>query len=159
MVRRLAAVLLVLGCVAAAVAYWYHRHGRLTTLLSGPAADTTASRNWLDRLQSQNPRMAEEAEWEVTRLGAAAVPELRAALQDPTSSPDRIKAALRACALLGTTAAPALSEVTAHLNTADYAAEAAMALSVMGSEAYTPLVDALTNQDPAVRKEALRSLG
>jgi HEAT repeat protein len=161
--RRLAAVLFVLACVnasvAAGVAYWYHGTSRLNSPVSGSAAKAKSEHIWLDRLQSQNPRVAEEAEWEVTRLGASALPELRAALQDPTSSAERIKAALRACALLGTTAASALPEITAHLRTADYAAEAAMALSVMGPDAYTPLTDALTSEDAAVRKEALRSLG
>ncbi len=156
-------MLFVLACVttgvAAGVAYWYQGPGRLKSPLSGSAAKTTSELTWLDRLQSQNPRVAEEAEWEVTRLGASAVPALRAALQDPTSSSERIKAALRACALLGTMAAPALPEITARLRTADYAPEAAMALSVMGPDAYTPLADALTNEDPAVRKEAVRSLG
>lgn len=151
--------LLVLATVAGAGAYWYHRTGRLTVLFSGPAANITPPANWLERLQSQNPRMAEEAEWEVTRLGAAAIPELRSALQNPASPPHRVKAALRACALLGTAAAPVLPEITAHLNTSDYAAEAALALSLMGPDAYTPLTDALTNENAAVRKEAVRSLG
>lgn len=154
--------LLLLASVAGVVAFWYQRTGRLKPLFSGSVAKSTTatpSHHWLDRLQSQNLRIAEEAEWEVTRLGAAAVPELRAALQDPNSSAARIKAALRACALLGTAAAPALPEVSARLNSADYAPEAALALSVMGPDAYTPLADALTNEDAEVRKEALRSLG
>ena len=163
MLRSLVAVLLVLlllvlASIGGAVGYWYHG-SRLNPLPSGSAPNGKAEHTWLDRLQSQNPRVAEEAEWEVLRLGASAIPELRAALQEPTSSAERIKAALRACALLGTTAAPALPEITAHLSTADYAAEAAMALSVMGPDAYTPLADALTNEDAAVRKEAVRSLG
>lgn len=156
-------MLFVLACVttgvAAGVAYWYQGTSRLKLPFSGSAPKASSEQSWLDRLQSQNSRIAEEAEWEVTRLGASAVPELRAALRDPNSSAERIKAALRACALLGTTADAALPEITAHLTTAPYAAEAALALSVMGPDAYTPLADALTSEDAAVRKEAVRSLG
>lgn len=154
-------MLLVLACVTAALAFWDYRTGQIRRLLDGaaPSISSVPSENWLDRLRSQNPRAAEDAEREVMRLGAAALPDLRAALRDPASPPDRIKAALRACVLLGSVAAPALPEVAPHVTTVDYAAEAALALSVMGPDAYTPLADALTSDEPAVRKEAVRSLG
>jgi HEAT repeat protein len=115
--------------------------------------------HWLDRLANANPRVAAEAETEVAKLGAEAVPALRAALQDRTASPQRTKAALRACSILGDVSAPLLPEVAAHLTTVDYTAEAALALSMMGRDAYTPLSDALVSQHAEVRREALRSLG
>ena len=103
--------------------------------------------------------MAEDAEAEAKRLGASALPDIATALQDPAAKPERRKAALRACAQLGPIAVPLLPQVAAHLKTADYAAEAALALSVMGPDAFAPLTGALKSNEPEVRKEAVRSLG
>ena len=146
--------------VAAAVgaALWYFQPARVRPLLPG-AARTAPAETWLDRLASQNPRVSETAEAEVKQLGASALPDVATALQDPAAPPERRKAALRACAQLGPIAVPVLPQVAAHLKTADYAAEAALALSVMGPEAFAPLTEALTSAEPEVRKEAVRSLG
>lgn len=160
MLRRVLAVLLVLIAVAAGAAAWAYRSGRLPPFAFTTDKDETApSDHWIDRLSNQNPRIVERAEAEVKQRGAAALPELRATLQDPLAPKERKKAALRTCALLGTEAAPALLEVAAHLTIVEYTAEAALALSVMGPEAYTPLADALVSNESEVRKEALRSLG
>lgn len=160
MVRRVLVVLLVLLAVAAAAAAWAYRSGRLPPLaFVADKAETAPADTLIDRLCSQNPRVVEEAEAELKLRGAAAVPELRATLQDPLAPKDRKKAALRASSLLGIAAAPALPEVAAHVMTVEFTAEAALALSVMGPEAYTPLADALVSTESEVRKEALRSLG
>jgi HEAT repeat protein len=156
--RRVLLVLLVLIVVAAGAVAWAYRSGRLQPFVTD-TAETAPADTLVDRLCSQNPRVVEEAEAEVKRLGAAAVPELRATLQNPLAPMDRKKAALRASSLLGVAAAPALPEVAAHVMTVEYTAEAALALSVMGPEAYTPLADALVSNESEVRKEALRSLG
>ena len=156
--RRLLPVLFVVGfAVGAAGALWYYRNTHVKPLFV--TAEAEPRENWLDRLCSPNPRVVAEGEAEVTQLGAAALPEIRATLTDPNARPERKKAVLRACTLLGPAAAPALPEVTAHLATPEYTAAAALALSMMGPDAYTPLADALTNQDPQVRREAVRSLG
>lgn len=158
MVRRLAVLLLALVVAGGAAAAWMYRSGRLTPVLNGSLRINPAGK-WLDKLQSTNPRVAEEGDAEVMRLGAGALPQLREALKDPNATPERTKAALRACSLLGVTAAPLLPEVAAHLTRTEFASEAGVALSVMGPDAFTPLANALTSHDPAVRKEALRGLG
>ena len=148
-------LLVVAAAVGAAV--WYFQPAQVA-LLPG-AARRAPTESWLDRRASQNPRVAEEAEAEVKQLGASALPDVATALQDPGAPPERRKAALRACAQLGMIAAPLLPQVATHLKSADYAAEAALALSVMGPDAFTPLADALKSDEPEVRKEAVRSLG
>ena len=158
MVRRVLAVLVVLALIAAGAAAWAYRSGRQLPFVI-KHDETAKPENWLDRLCSQNPRVVEQAEAELQRLGAAAVPELRLALQDPLAPKERKKAALRACSLLGPAATPVLPDVAAHLMIVEYTAEAALALTVMGPEAYTPLADALVSTESEVRKEALRSLG
>jgi HEAT repeat protein len=156
-VARLLAALLLLVAVAGA-AMWFYQPQRLKPLL--PDSILPASKEtWLDRLGSQNLRVSAAAEAEVKQLGAGALTQVAAALNDPAAPPERRKAALRACALLGPSASPMLPQVAAHLKSPDYAAEAALALSVMGPEAFTPLADALTSPEPVVRKEALRSMG
>jgi HEAT repeat protein len=70
-----------------------------------------------------------------------------------------VKAALKACALLGAAAAPAIGEVAESLPDPARTSEAAAALSFMGRGAFTPLREAVTNNDPVVRREALRSIG
>jgi HEAT repeat protein len=154
--RGLGVALLLAGCTAGAV-LWYV--GGTNAPLFRASVEDEPKGTWLDRLCSRNPRVSKEAEGELLRLGDAALPELRAALTDPNASAERRKGALRAASLLGAGAAPALSEVASHLTVPEYTAEAALALSVMGAEAYRPLADALTSTDAEVRKEALRSLG
>lgn len=156
MVRILAAVLVLVALAGGA--FWYFQPTVLKPLVRRSLGKAPAE-TWLDRLGSQNPRVAEGAEAEVKQLGAAALTQVSATLNDPNATPEQRKAALRACVLLGVVASPVLPQVAAHVKSPEYAAEAALALSVMGREAFTPLADALTSPEPEVRKEAVRSIG
>ena len=80
-------------------------------------------------------------------------------LQDPNATRERQKGALKACGLLGTAAAPAVSEVAAALSEPELTAEAAVALRFMGTPAFPPLQEAFGSEDPLVRRESLRSIG
>jgi HEAT repeat protein len=148
-------VALVLG-VAAAV--WYYRAPN-----AGPVTVSTAlPRNddkWLADLQSRAPKEVEAATAELEQRGTAALPLIRSTLQDASAPQPRRKAALKAAAILGPRGVEALPEVTAALQKPDDAPEAALALSFMGSPAVAPLREALTSDEPVVRREALRSLG
>ncbi len=155
---RFLAFLVFLAALASGAA-WYSVHGL-------PGWDTAeikpivrAHDAWLDSLYSQNPREAEAAAERVAKLGAGALPVILATLQDPEASLVRRKAALKACLILGVTATPALADVARQLHEPELTAEAAVALSFMGREAFTPLLTALASDDPAVRREALRSIG
>src|SRR5215471_16245537 len=114
---------------------------------------------WLDDLQSRAPKEVEAATAELEQRGTAAVPVIRTTLQDASVPQARRKAALKAAAILGPRAVEALPEVTAALQQPDYAPEAALALSFMGSPAVAPLREAISSDEPVVRREALRSLG
>ncbi len=114
---------------------------------------------WLDRLYSSNPAEAEAATRRVEQLGASALPVIHGTLQDPGARPERVKAALKACAILGPAAAAAIGEVAEQLPDPTLTAEAAIALSFMGRTAFGPLRDALGSEDPVVRRESLRSIG
>ena len=146
----------VLGLAAAAGVGW-HFYGR------GTPEPTTAAEveeaDWLTDLHSANPQVAEGAEQHVKELGAAAVPEIQAALRDPDSDASVKKAAMKASGLLGPIAAPAIPAVADQLAEPGLTADAAVALSHLGREAFGPLRDALGSEDPVVRREALRSLG
>ena len=144
---------LVLGI---GVAVWYYR----ATDTGTPALRITRNDDrWLDDLQSRTPKDAERATAELEERGTAALPLIRRTLQDGSADPARRKAALKACAVLGARAAEALPEVSALLAQPDYAPEAALALSFMGSVAVAPLREATGSDNPVVRREALRSLG
>ena len=114
---------------------------------------------WIDLLYSQNPKDAAEAAAHVESLGAQALPLIHATLQDPGAERQRVKAALKACVIIGIAAAPAIGEVAEQLPDPALTAEAALALSFMGRGAFTPLREALGSDDPVVRREALRSIG
>lgn len=114
---------------------------------------------WVDHLYSRNPEEAEAAtEW-VTRNPNEALPVALAVFNDPSSSRDRRRAAIKACGLIGSESAPAIPHVAAFLAHADLAAESAAALSMMGPGAFEPLRRALSDDDAAVRREALRGIG
>ena len=153
---RFAAALLALALAGAAAGFWYSRQD--STGGFEPAGHV-ADGDWLEHMHSQNPKAAEEAARQVERLGAEALPEIRAALQDPTADVATKKAALKATGLLGPTAAPAVEEVAGLLPDPEFTEEAAVALSYIGRDAYAPLRLATTSEDPVVRREALRSLG
>lgn len=137
------------------IAVWYYRT---------PARATTAIivRNddrWLDDLQSRTPKDVEQATAELEQRGTAALPILRRTLQDAAATPARRKAALKGAAILGARAAEAIPDVAQILQEPEYAPEAALALSFMGSAAVPPLRDAIQADDPIVRREAVRAMG
>lgn len=145
--------------LAGGAGLWLYLTGRLLPQAASTEPVRIDEDKWLDHLQGQNPRLAEEAERHAVQLGPAALPEIQNVLRDPAADPARKKAALRACAVLGVVAAPAVAEVGSALNNPDLAAEAGLALSVMGTGAYAALDAARTSSDSVVRRESLRSLG
>lgn len=151
--RFVALFLALLAGMAAAA--WYYRS---STPVPARATARTDDR-WLDDLQSRSPKDAEAAAAELEQQGTAAVPLIRRVLEDPSAPDPRRRAALKACEILGPRAIDALQDVTALLQDPAYTAEAALALSFMGSPAVEPLRDAVHADEPAVRREALRSLG
>ena len=153
--RFVALLLALIAGMGAAI--WYYRSPE-----AGGMPVRVAVRNddrWLDDLQSRNPKEVESATAEIESRGTAALPLIRRTLQDDSASEDRKKAALKACAILGVRASEAIPDIAALLQDPTYSAEAALALSFMGSAAVPVLDDAVKDDDPAVRKEALRSLG
>jgi HEAT repeat protein len=153
------AVVFVVCLLASGVAawLWYYNTGRAPSaqvVEQPPAQDA-----WLDQLYSSNPADAEAAARQVEALGANALPIIHTTFQDPAASHQRVKAALKACGILGPTAAPAIGEVAEQLPDPTLTADAALALSFMGRSAFGPLRDALGSDDPLVRREALRSIG
>jgi HEAT repeat protein len=143
--------------VAIGAGAWFYGAPRGDKAARGPAAPVEEA--WLDQLYSHNPGEAAAAAEHVKRLGAGALPAIHTTLQDPNASAERVKAAIKACALLGPTAAPAVDEVAESLPDPALTSEAAAALSFMGRGAFKPLRQALTSDDPVVRREALRSVG
>jgi HEAT repeat protein len=145
----------VLCLVAAAIgaAIWYTRR------IPPPAEPPPKEYAWLEQLYSQNPAEAAEAARYVEQLGAGALPVIHATLQDPGADVQQVKAAFKACGILGPVAAPAIVEVAESLPDPTLTAEAAVALSFMGRGAFAPLRDSLASDDPVVRRESLRSIG
>lgn len=156
--RLLALVVGLTLLVGGAAWYYSQRHPNLLrgTAVAPPDADQDS---WLAELMSQNPRESEAAAQRVKELGPRALPLVRDILQDPQNDTAMRKAALRAAGLIGQAAAPAIPDVAACLYDRELTADAAIALSFMGAGAFAPLRDALSSGDPAIRREALRSLG
>jgi len=152
------AAFVVFVAAGLAVAVWYSRE--MKPPHASPAARATVDPDaWLDRLHSQNPQEAADAARQLTQRGADALPAIQTALSDPGAPKPRRKAALKASAILGPVAAPLVGEVVSQLEDPDVTAEAALALSFMGPDAFPPLRDALDSDDAIVRREALRSIG
>lgn len=152
---RAAALIALLACGAAAGIWYYARlHPAAKADVAPPDDDA-----WLDEIYSSNPAEAEAASRHVESLGAGALPMIHATFQDAGAPPERVKAALKACGILGPLAAPAIGEVAEQLPDPTVTAEAALALSFMGRGAFGPLREALHSDDPVVRREALRSIG
>ncbi|HEY7056108.1 MAG TPA: HEAT repeat domain-containing protein [Vicinamibacterales bacterium] len=152
---RLLALLTIL-LAGAAAALWYY-HGSAELVRRVPIIRNED--RWLDDLLSRSPKDVETASAELQQRGAAAIPIIQRTLQDNSANPARRKAALKAAALLGVRAIDVLPDVAALLAQPEYAPEAGLALSFMGSAAVGPLRDALTSDQTIVRREALRSLG
>ena len=143
----------LLAGVGAAV--WYYRAPAGTE----PAPIVRNDDRWIDALQSRSPREVEQATAELEQRGTAALPLIRRTLQDGGAPPARRKAALKGTAILGARAAEAIPDVSEILRDPDYAQEAALALSFMGSAAVGPLREAIQSDDPMVRREAVRAMG
>jgi HEAT repeat protein len=154
-VLRVAAIVALIACAAGAV--WYYRtvHPVMQPAPPQPVAEDA----WIDHLYHANPAEADAATRQVQELGPRALPLIHQTFQDPTASSARVKAALKACGILGPIAAPAIGEVAEQLPDPTLTAEAAVALSFMGRGAFGPLRDALGSDDPVVRRESLRSIG
>lgn len=153
---RTAALLIALAAGAAAL-WYYYGSSRVLPVTAGP--EEIVEGDWLEHLYSQNPRLAEEATQELKELGEAAIPQIQEVLRDPAAEVPELKAALKASGILGPAGAVLVPDVAEHLAEPNLTAEAAVALSFMGREAFAPLRDALDSEDPVVRREALRSLG
>jgi HEAT repeat protein len=115
--------------------------------------------SWVDQLYSQNPAESEEAARRVEVLGALALPTIKITLQNPGAAREQVKAALKACGILGVKAALVTPDVAARLTDPELTSEAAVALSFMGKSAFEPLRRALASDDAIVRREALRGIG
>ena len=137
------------------VAVWFYRAPAGTA----PAPIVRNDDRWIDDLQSRSPKDVEQATAELEQRGTAALPVIRRTLQDEAAPPARRKAALKGTAILGARAAEAIPDVAAILRDPEYAPEAALALSFMGSAAVPPLREAIEADDPVVRREALRAVG
>ena len=157
MIKRLLLPAAVLACVS--LSAWRLMYHRAAVEEEDLPAVSSEEHRWLDGLYSRNLREVQAATDEVNRRGEAALPAIQAALRDPRSEADRLKSALKACALLGKRAAPAIDDVAAVLTEEGLTTEAAIALSNMGPAAFQPLRDALSSDDVIVRRESLRSIG
>ena len=151
----LVAVLAIAAGFGATV--WYYNPSRILPVrtATAPPNDT----DWVDELYSQNPAESEEAARRVEALGVLALPTISVTLKNPGANPERVKAALKACGIIGPKAAPVTADVAARLADPELTLEAAVALSFMGPTAFQPLRNALTSDDPIVRREALRAIG
>ena len=155
-VLRIAAVVTLLACGAGL--FWYYKTGHAAPP-SAVVVQPVDEEAWIDQLYNANPAEVDEATRQVHELGARALPLIHRTFQDPGASTPRVKAALKACAILGPIATPAIPEVAEQLPDPTLTAEAAVALSFMGRGAFGPLREALSSDDPVVRREALRSIG
>jgi HEAT repeat protein len=152
--RFVALLVALVAGVAATV--WYYR----SAPTEPPVAVVVRNDDrWLEDLQSRSPKDVERATAELEQRGTAALPAIRRALQDTAAEPARRKAALKAAAILGPRAVESIPEVAATLQDPQFSPEAGLALSFMGSPAVQTLRDALTSDEPVVRREALRALG
>src|SRR4029078_12358553 len=146
-------------------AVWYYRapHG------GSPAAITSViPRNedrWLDDLQSRSPKDVERGTADLgqrrdvargpahlEQRATAALPVIRRTLQDANADAAKRRAALKAAAILGPRAVEAIPDVADALDDPEYAPEAALALSFMGSAAMPTLREAVKADAPAVRR-------
>ena len=147
----------VIACVS--LAAWWLTYHRSTVEGDDVPPVSKEDHKWLDGLYSRNPREVQAATDEVNKRGEAVLPAIQAALRDPRSEAERLKGALKACTILGKRAAPAVDDVASVLTEEGLTTEAAIALSNMGPEAFPPLKEGLSNSDPIVRRESLRSIG
>ncbi|CAN5840852.1 hypothetical protein BH24ACI5_BH24ACI5_12530 [soil metagenome] len=158
MTSRFFAAVVVAALVAGGAGLWYYTQSSRVAPLA-PEPHEVVDGDWLEHLYSQNPRVAEEAVRQLNEMGATALPEIQDVLRDPGADTAMKKAALKAAGLLGPLAEPAVPDVAAHLTDPELTAETAVALSFMGRDAFAPLREGTSSDDPVVRREALRSIG
>ena len=149
-------IVLVAGLVVAGGWYYLSEHRVHTPSVAEKPASNDA---WVEQLYSSNPLETQAAVQRVGQLGPDALPVIHKILQDPNATPAQVKGAIKACAVLGPIAAPAIGEVAEQLPDPTVTADAAMALSFMGPNAFAPLKKSLSSDDAAIRREALRSIG
>jgi HEAT repeat protein len=154
--KRVLVIVLIIACAAAG--FWAFRWMHPAAPAPAAAVDG-ANAEWMELLRSQNPMDVERASQEVAALGERALPAIQSTLHNQQAEAEELKAALKAVGILGRTAAPAIEDVAAVLPEPGLTAEAAIALSYMGPVALPPLREALSSDDPVVRREALRSIG
>lgn len=145
----------VLLLLAAGVVWYF-----LPAMTDPPTEPVVAIEDsWVDHLYSRNPKeQAAATEW-VTRNPDDALAAVMAVFEDRESDRDEKRAALKACGLLGPTAATAIPHAAALLTNSDLIEEAGAALSLMGPDAFPPLRSALSSGNAIVRREALRGIG
>ena len=140
-------------------AVWYYRAPHSGSVAPIASVIPRNEDRWLDDLQSRSPKDVERGTADLEQRGTAALPVIRRTLQDASADPAKRKAALKAAAILGPRAVEAIPDVADALDDPEFAPEGALALSFMGSAAVPTLRDAVTADEPVVRREALRSLG
>src|SRR4029453_13288307 len=106
--KRFLGAVVVIAAIAAAA--WFYVNRRQEQAGAPALVRANVDYRWLDKLYSPNPGEVEAAMREVTRRGAAALPVIQAALRDSHAEADRLKGALKACTILGRTAAPAIPD-------------------------------------------------
>jgi len=155
-VLRIVGVIVIVAALVVGVGWYYLNDRRVHTAATEapPAKDA-----WVEQLYSSNPLEAQAAVKHVEQLGFDALPVIHKVLQDPNATPGQVKGAIKACAVLGPIAAAAIGEVVEQLPDPTVTADAAMALSYMGPNAFPPLRNSLSSDDAAIRREALRSIG
>ena len=144
------------------VAVWYYRApGRQPS----PRRIVRNDDRWLDDLQSRSPKDVEQATAQLEQRGTAALPLIRRTLQDPAAHP-RAAARRRSRPPPSSARAPPRRSPTSprRCSDPDYAPEAALALSFMGSAAVPPLREAIQSDEsgraprgPARARQAARA--
>jgi HEAT repeat protein len=157
MVGKFIGFLALLASLAVGAA-WYFMRARPTPA-PPPSVTAGVDTSWMSDLYSQNPKDIERGTGKVTSLGTKVLPQIQATLRNTSAQHEHRRAALRACGILGPAAGPALPEVSAALENPELTTDAAAAMSFMGPQAFPPLAKSLESENPAVRRESLRSIG
>src|SRR5882672_3766538 len=100
------ALVLIVGCGAAAFLYYE----RVTVAPAAPVVQPADDDAWIDHLYHANPADVEAATRQVQQLGPRALPLIHQTFQDSAATTEHLKAALKACSILGPAAAPAIDE-------------------------------------------------
>jgi RNA polymerase sigma factor (sigma-70 family) len=113
--------------------------------------------DWLKDLDDQNPGPANDAAADAVRhIGKNGLPIIISSLQ---SKNPLHHGAVLACQILGPDAKPAIPALMKLLNSGYARGYVGAAFGRIGSDAITPVIEALTNGNPEVRWELVVSLG